>query len=1006
MSWLMADAVDPAPWIHLEHRAGAAGGRVHAELHGIVSPQSLLDPAVSETLAHHYAEYLHWRVHESRAVPGTLAVAAPLLRNALARALRRCVPEGTRAAAVYVADSAAPRRAEAWASFVRALLDRTGTLRRKVEVVALPAEARPGFLPASLPARLPMRVLCPEPLRQRWLAQASYLRDEGVREWMIDVRPDSDGETDDFTLVRVVDADAASEAFASAQVRPALWIVLDTTPRQPFRPDGAARPGTAVAVLPCLDGADPARVLRDYFLEVVHDRPLHECMTLMRSPVPGPQRPAPEWWQLPRLYADPTSNQALRLSRAADEIEGQARAAFVASQVVRHASASRLPRSPRAAAKSTTPGAPAAAASFVQATATPIDFAYERRGLIPLARAAAATAAVLAASERLVARAGTRLASEAARRAAERRQKRCVDLQLARRRGRRAVGAIDPGGMVDPGAPLRLRLHVGLPHVHSLLAVAPPSVDELLPPLAGAASHDLVVTLVPQDFRLESDATQRLALPRFGPSPPIEWDLSAPRVLRRARREPGVALATAGRGWCSEDVATMRVNLHFRNQLLQSFRLTATQEPIGSAVVWRIGQAVCDFSTTRAFAHLDQVAERLISLAVNRNPSGTHTLMVNNDGNAQAVHWKETALARAAGDIRRQLLQAMESSAGQPRFLLDVKTLMLQSNDDLASEDSLRALAEAGSALWNKLFNIPGGEPLRRLLDTVRSGAGLPIQIQLLDPDYALPWQVMYDYPVPTKAAERARPVCRGQANDRSPCQCVSAGDRYCIRGFWGMRHVIEQLVDAPATSEESPPVLGRRSLGVGLFQGFDSAYFKDWPQGLAKDASVAVSVRDADAELLGQLADSPSRPPVVLVVAHHENQGSDDLPRPHVLARSAAAGSILSEGSFSRAGVLPWPPPRTLVLLLACGSGQTRVDTGASLASLLLRHGAIGVVCTECTVYASLIARFARDFLKKFAAGRPVGEAVREINHELAVEGCPLGLVYSYLGRTQVTWS
>ena len=93
---------------------------------------------------------------------------------------------------------------------------------------------------------------------------------------------------------------------------------------------------------------------------------------------------------------------------------------------------------------------------------------------------------------------------------------------------------------------------------------------------------------------------------------------------------------------------------------------------------------------------------------------------------------------------------------------------------------------------------------------------------------------------------------------------------------------------------------------------------------------------------------------------------------------------------------------PRSLVLLLACDSGTTRVDTGVGFAGAMLKLGAIGVVGTECSVYTSLVAKYASELVSRLASGMPMGKAIHKTNWAVAEQGCPLSLAFTYLGTIE----
>jgi hypothetical protein len=70
------------------------------------------------------------------------------------------------------------------------------------------------------------------------------------------------------------------------------------------------------------------------------------------------------------------------------------------------------------------------------------------------------------------------------------------------------------------------------------------------------------------------------------------------------------------------------------------------------------------------------------------------------------------------------------------------------------------------------------------------------VQVIRADPDQAVPWSLVYDWSLPTALrGVAAPPVCFGRTDDGRPCTHGPDDKKVCVFGFWGIRHLVEELL-------------------------------------------------------------------------------------------------------------------------------------------------------------------------------------------------------------------
>lgn len=922
-----------------------------------------------------------------------------------------------------------PVDVEDWADFVQTALPPMETWRHQVEVVCMRRTwSDRAANSAKAPAlELPLRIACEVELSAALSEGASYFSDEDVQHHIIRVEPWHNRERtpDADILVLSERAPGATLRLSQRQMRnlstrTRLVVVLDPTPQSPFTVPAALRRDVAVAVIPL----EHPTIIRDalhFFLEeIVHDNPLHEAMRRMRQLLQrtytDPRPEQREWMSLARIYADPSTNQSLRLSSLIPQVAelvtqalpGSYTANFdkFASRVVKT-----IPADTLRALGAALSELDAVSSPFRNALQQEVDFDGERKGLVPFAAIAGTATRMQQSLQRITPQLTELLSRKGVVEAIEQQQARRLDAQLFHRIPDGMLTPVQAEHSLMPEAPLRLRVHIGQRSEGSLLIQEPPALDPLLPPLQQDEYHELQITVFPKDFRLESPNTHTVRLSRLGGTTPVEWDLKAPRPVEEPPKDFDASqpiVNTEGLGWIVGSYATLRVNVYFRNQLLQSFKLSAVVGGKNPSSDFPAIFLECDYSQTRRFGHLDKLGSRAISLALNAD-NETHTLMLAKDGREASVRWDTVQLATFTKAIRQNLYDAMAEN-GASRFAFDPANLSLLAQSLPHFESGVRALAGAGSRLYGKLFARKTHDPkLGEALTEIKHVDADVVQITATDPDYAFPWPILYDFDPPKTAADEARPICRGRLQNGAPCTCHTDASTYCLRGFWGLRLVVEQRFKAPEPRYDLPSRISPSPTSpvIGLVTAVSDEYIDNFGKTLEAATKLTVKAFSNTDRLLETFRNEAGRPSVIIFIGHHRNAGDELLPDHQLL--SPASDPILRDADF-RSLPEKWDLPRSLVFLLACGAGTARADTGPSLATALLEHGAAGVIATECTVFTPMVARIARDILTALAAQNgsaaktTVGSAMRQTLFELALEGCPLGLAFTYHGIAEAS--
>lgn len=536
---------------------------------------------------------------------------------------------------------------------------------------------------------------------------------------------------------------------------------------------------------------------------------------------------------------------------------------------------------------------------------------------------------------------------------------------------------LGPTDRLHPGEELLLRAQIGPRSRNSLLVDTPVATDPMLPPMWPDDDETLSFVLFPKDFECLSEKAQNVSLSRFGGTALVEWHIVVPHHWHRRQAE----------------AIELRLAVYRGNQLLESFALRAMLGESRRSRHLPI-EVHRDYSRTRRYGNLQSLPPCDLSLAVNRDSATTHTLMLWADQRAQELRVGTDEMRETCKQLREELAQYTSDLS---EFPFDPSTLRLSDEArERGFKHALLKLANAGRDVYDNLLCSGKSSPLLR---KISSESGRRLQIVHHHPEFAFPWPLLYDFKLPPSGSGEADiPIC---IDPNCSCSYEDA-TTVCLNGFWGLRHVLEQLhnsaapkTDEPQAPSPQPPAATTRILHAVHDEYIATALRALVRPGIEHGAAGALP-------LLPPLRHAHMRPSLLIYIGHASKNRQGCFIRTELLVDGTVVLSKRMIGEEIQSPG-PWEAPQPLIFLFACGSNTTGVDTGPGLGSSLLACGAAGVVGTECVVGTPLVARVMHDLTTRLLAGSSMGNAMRETLRELAYEGCPLGLAFTYLGPSDL---
>ena len=379
------------------------------------------------------------------------------------------------------------------------------------------------------------------------------------------------------------------------------------------------RPSEAVLHIPWMDDRGHAAVGR-VLHAVVHDYPVHEAVKAGWADAAAALQP--------RMYANPATNQGLRISETLASM----------LRTARHLEASGLRTAERLAAASVVGAGSTTAAALPEPALEDVpllssevdkllafkpDFNRESGGFTPLVRLmrfpspSARDASWMARERKREDRLREAIVT------AGQDHRRVVDVALERTehtplaRGTRPTPMnvlwVDRRTVLRRGARYHLAVHIGAKGIGSLVVGPQPDINQLMP--QGSPSK-VDVAVFADGFTVEGRNTAELAVPAFGASRPVVFPVRADGPGSQAR---------------------LRVAVYRENHLLQSYVLRASIADEERRSRTNKLTVELEFSRTAGYSNLEELKPRTLAIGVNDNGDGTHQLMLKRTGGAIAI---------------------------------------------------------------------------------------------------------------------------------------------------------------------------------------------------------------------------------------------------------------------------------------------------------------------------------------------------------------------------------
>ena len=316
--------------------------------------------------------------------------------------------------------------------------------------------------------------------------------------------------------------------------------------------------------------------------------------------------------------------------------------------------------------------------------------------------------------------------------------------------------------------------------------------------------------------------------------------------------------------------------------------------------------------------------------------------------------------------INRQLQEAMQAV-----------TTEMSNNQKLASsklDKEVRALAELGNFAFKRVFSHPDAlSIIQQLLNL-----GRRVSIQVASEDFFLPWELMYPQ------------------NVDEPLSCEH---------FWGMNLIISRVI----VQEHRPgafvsPVIvvtPRPCLGLLTYDRLTGVTQKEIPffRQLAAEGKIELlHLRDLDpnpakkAQEIREFRNFWQNPLNLAHFACHAIYDDKAPEKSYVLLTDRFAVSLMDIDVYEVA-ITGHP----LIVMNACETGNLNPLYTSHFAAMLLKHGARGVVATECAVPDDFAADFVQQLYAHLLAGETLGDSLLAARRYFLEErDNPSGLLYS----------
>jgi hypothetical protein len=749
-------------------------------------------------------------------------------------------------------------------------------------------------------------------------------------------------------------------------------------------PTAIAQKITAIA-LPYHVDTDPLIVLIRACLQgILSDKPLHRIVHEI-------DQNSPPYWR-PILAASPASNHALRLAHAVDTLNEQMDAYSRGVKPVIHQ-------------------------QFLQRQETVAESIASLAGLRNLASESSSSFSSLAArtfgfSQRKpeLDVALHNLQSYVNRpgifQSIRNTQKRKVDVALETLINGAGYETFYPNAPLIPQATYRLTVQIGQSAAGSLVIGNVDPIDPLLPDPENAKGHDLEVALFPKDFKLLTSSVQPIHLPFLGGS----------TTARFAIRAPG-----------DKTNAELRLAVFSKNNLLQSFLLKAVVGEARRSGETPFVTVEMDSTNTEKFTNLDELPPRDLYIGVNKDQTEDHTLFLKGIAEATELKGLNETTVTAWQKGFENLLTNIYFNGRTSRFPVDDQP----DQHKEAFEAAIRQYIRLGKQIHRKLLE-ENEDKLDEAFKATSKANGLNILVNRHDSQFSLPWPLIYDYYYLEPAIGIPEyPICYGKAFDESTaaldqfripgkiqrgCPHNPGYYTYCLKGFWGIRHQIEQQLPRKEGMDRPGHIDLSTCPAPLLSVNFNDPFSTQTINELTVKYRFSRLTPTGD-DLVDLLWDKSKRPAILVVFGHLEDQpkagepstsrilsfekkdwtGNSPIPLTKWLYSDLLSERITYDSQWGE-------PPLPLVLLITCDNSGMKLGALGSIVHALYRANCSAIIGTECNITSDLGGLFIRKIMEKLKGNIGLGHAIREFNTELFDRKNPLPFVFTCYGNTDLT--
>ena len=526
--------------------------------------------------------------------------------------------------------------------------------------------------------------------------------------------------------------------------------------------------------------------------------------------------------------------------------------------------------------------------------------------------------------------------------------------------------------------------------------------EDLLP--ASDTGHWLHVVAVSEDFEVQSKRHD-VFLPTVGPSWVCVCTPGEEHECLEVERQQYlfIQVKTPSR----VEIATMRLNIYYENNLVQSQLLSA--EILDTEVEGNGYSSEIDYTLSAQLSDVGFLSPRALNILTNHNLDGTHTLVFKNGlEDVLSFNFTENQISNALQSVRSTMLDIHIKkivNSVKNRFNKDNKK-----KKDRFIED-VRNLAAVGWTLWTTLFrDHPDQREKMQSFLQIKEGA---IQVSRVKNSlFVFPWAFIYDIPIDLGTEPK---LCRlleewdeeSVKLDEFPQNCPHEGEHssntLCPYGFWGMKRVIEL---PPHMENRNLPteikIVGPLDFVFARSVDLDKTLSKKHLENMQEVAGFSGETQDSRENIVDALAN----PEIELVYFYCHGK------REEIGADTPLSYLEVGDGEKIRpTDVITWHVSdwvhqgnhwlTTMPLVFINGCHTTEITPGSLVTFVDAFAGvnAGGVIGTEITLHQRVANEAAEVFFDNFTKEEEkvgVGEALRRMRLHLLRKGNLLGLVYT----------